>query len=66
MAIFSYAILLKNKHFSKIEVHFDKLYLLNGLRYTPGIGLEWKKIQKSSKSVEQKKIEIFFSVSSTD
>ena len=51
--------------FSKIEVRLDELLLLNGLRYRPGIGLEWKEIQKSSKLVEQKKFKLIFCVSST-
>jgi len=40
IAIFSFAVLLKNEHFYKREVHFGKLYLLNGFRYRPGVGLE--------------------------
>ena len=35
------------------------------MRYRPGVGLEWKKIQKSLKSVEQKNFESIFCVSST-
>ena len=49
---------------SKIGVHFDKLSLLNRLSYRPGVGLEWKKIKKSSKSSQEKNSEnLFFLIS---
>ena len=61
MAIFSYAILLKNKHFSKIEVHFDKVYLLNDLRCTDlELVLNEKKFKNLQNQLNKKKLKYFF------
>ena len=60
IAIFSFAIPLKKVHFLKIGFYVNKLKFLNGLRYIPGIGLEWKKIQKSLKPFQQKIFFLFF------
>ena len=40
LAKFAFAVPLKKMHFNKMVFPFNSLYLLNGLRYGPGIDLE--------------------------